>query len=87
MEFCEGMVVRSTAGRDKNRFYVIVALEADRIKIADGKRHLLCKAKAKNAKHLVKTNTVVSLSENRTDKKLRALLHPFNYGEQAVSID
>lgn len=73
-----GCVVRSIAGHDKDRFYVVVNMEAGKAFIADGKRRKLEKPKAKNPLHLRPTLTVLDLQAVTTDKKLRRALLPFN---------
>ena len=49
-----GAVVRSTAGRDGRRFYVIVRTDTDRSRvfISDGRLRPLERPKAKNLRHL-----------------------------------
>lgn len=69
-----GRVVRSIAGRDKDRFYVVVSAGQLRVAIADGKVHRLEKPKAKNPLHLRLTATVLDLTVVTTDKKLRKAL-------------
>lgn len=73
-----GMVVRSAAGHDKDRFYVIVAILGQKVSIADGKRRKLEKPKHKNPLHLNPTKTVLDIAALTTDKKLREALRPFN---------
>jgi ribosomal protein L14E/L6E/L27E len=73
----EGTVVRSAAGHDKNRFYVIVKSEAGYVWIADGKERKLEKPKRKNPRHVAFTNTVLELAEVTSNKKLRTMLEPF----------
>ena len=79
MDLTAGMVVRSKAGRDKDRFFVVLKVQGDKAFVADGKKRELLNPKAKNEKHLQKTNTVIELNEIDTDKKLRHVLHGFNY--------
>ena len=78
-----GMVVRCIAGHDKDRFYVVLECGPGCAVIADGKRRRLEKPKRKNQKHVCPTKTVLDLSQISSDKKLRALLAPFN-GSGAV---
>jgi ribosomal protein L14E/L6E/L27E len=73
-----GTVVKSTSGHDKGSFYVIVGYDGEKPLIADGRRRKLEKPKAKNPKHISKTNTVTGVTE-LTNKKLRAVLHSFNF--------
>ena len=78
MELKLGMIVKSMAGHDSGRFYVIVRLEQNKIYIADGKRRRLEKPKMKNPIHLSKSNKVIDLSKFKTNKSLRTLLHNYN---------
>lgn len=79
MEIEKGMIVKSIAGHDKNRFYVVVKIKDNRAYIADGKKRVLESPKAKNFIHLKVTKTIVDLKEVETNKKLRKFLHRFNY--------
>lgn len=80
MELKCGMIVKSIAGHDKNKFYLVVKIEENRIFIADGKNRKLDCLKAKNPIHLKVTKSVVDVEKYDTDKKIRQLLHSFNYG-------
>lgn len=73
-----GRVVRSAAGHDKDRFYVVVTRQADRVFIADGKLRKLAKPKAKNIRHVRATGILIDMEDCKTDKKLRTLLAPLN---------
>ena len=73
-----GSVVRSIAGHDQNRFYVVLSLEERFAYIADGKLRRLAKPKRKNLIHLRATNTLLDLEQLTSDKQLRTLLKPFN---------
>lgn len=79
----EGNVVRSVAGHDADRFYIVLSVEGDFALIADGKKRLLEKPKRKRLKHLKKTNTVIDITTILNDKQLRKALHQFNYGDNA----
>lgn len=74
-----GRIVRADAGRDKNRFFVIIASEKGFAYIADGKTRKLAAPKRKSLKHVKFTNNVVEVPD--TDKKLRAILHSYNCNE------
>ncbi|MTI94209.1 MAG: RNA-binding protein [Firmicutes bacterium] len=52
MEFSVGQIVRSTAGRDHGREYVVIAIEPKRVLVADGRVRTTAKPKAKNPLHL-----------------------------------
>ena len=73
-----GTIVKSTAGHDKDSFYVVVGQEGGKPLIADGRRRKLQKPKTKNPKHISKTNTEVEMTD-LTDKKLRNFLHGLNF--------
>ena len=64
----------SSAGSDKDNFFVIVKKEGGRIYVSDGKRRKLTSPKAKNPKHLSKTNHSLNLETVTTDKALRKAL-------------
>ncbi len=77
MDFCTGMVVRSRAGRDADRWCVIVGLQGNYALIADGALRRLAKPKRKKLMHLAKTNTVLTLSAYPTDNSLKQALAAF----------
>lgn len=55
-----GQVVKSRAGRDKDRFFIIVGFEGDQyLFLADGDLRKIDKPKKKKVKHIAKLNTVV----------------------------
>ncbi len=49
-----GDVVKATAGRDKDGFFLVVDVKDGFAYIADGKTRKIGKAKKKNVKHLIK---------------------------------
>ena len=69
-----GTVVKSIAGRDKDRFQVVLGCEAGRILVADGKLRKLSTPKAKNSRHLQKTEQHIDLDQIHSDKALRKAL-------------
>lgn len=73
MELNVGSVVRAKAGRDKDGFFVVTALENGFCFIADGKSRKLGSPKRKNVKHISVTNSMIGI-DGLTDKKLRILL-------------
>jgi ribosomal protein L14E/L6E/L27E len=77
-----GTIIKSIAGHDKGSFYVIVGYDGEKPLIADGRRRKLENPKAKNPRHIKKTNTIAETAE-LTNKKLRALLHSFNFPGEA----
>ena len=74
---CEGSVVKSQAGHDKGRFYVVVKVEGTCAYIADGKLRKLEKPKRKNLKHLSPTNTVISRVQVTGNNALKKMLSTF----------
>ena len=82
MEIKKGTIVKSIAGHDKDRFYLVVKIEGKRAYIADGKRRKIGCPKPKNFLHIKATNKRVDLADYKTDKSLRLLLHSYNYKGQ-----
>ena len=76
-----GQIVKSTSGRDRGRFFVIVACEEQAVYLADGKLHRLARPKKKNPKHLAPTARMVAVDQMTTDAALRRLLAA--YGNEA----
>lgn len=84
MQVQKGMIVKSIAGHDQNRFYCVIALSEDGFAwIADGKRRKLAALKKKRVKHLRPTSHIIAVSEDITDLRLRRILHDFNYPNEA----
>lgn len=71
-----GLIVKATAGKEADGFYVIVACGESEVWLADGKRRALSKPKRKNIKHLQLTGTRIDLTA-LTDKKLRNVLRAY----------
>lgn len=67
-----GQIVKSKAGRDKDRLFVVIDLFDDvHVLVADGDLRKLEKPKKKKVKHLQKYNKVITqiaLSENEGQK-------------------
>lgn len=76
--FGKGTIVRSVAGHDKDRFYLVVDVKENDYYIADGKLRTLEKPKKKNEKHLAKTNMMLDIETISTNKELRRLLSSYN---------
>ena len=83
MELMPGMVVRSVAGHDQDRFYVIVKTEAGYAYIADGKRRRLEAPKRKNPRHLRPTRAVMDLGEVTGNRCLAGKLSRYTSGTGA----
>lgn len=80
MELKIGSVVRAKAGRDKDGFFVVTAVEKEYCCIADGKSRKLESPKRKNIKHISLTNSMIDIKDI-TDKKLRVLLRAISSNE------
>lgn len=80
----KGSIVKSMAGHDANRFYVVMEVSGDSASIADGKLRTREKPKKKNTRHLAPTNVVIRIETLTTDKKIRKVLWPYNYGEEPI---
>jgi len=71
MQFSPGNIVRSTAGRDKNQLYVVVAITAKRVMVADGHKRTISAPKPKNCVHL---QLVSQAGCVKTDDEIRHIL-------------
>jgi ribosomal protein L14E/L6E/L27E len=74
-----GQIVKASAGRDKESFFVVLEVLGRRAARADGKRRKLMKPKSKNVLHLAPTSARAELL-GMTDKKLRKLLAEYRGG-------
>ncbi len=80
MDIVKGVVVKATAGRDKDRYFVVLDYENNFVWISDGSTRKIDSPKKKNVKHLIFTETVVDISKI-TNKKLKMYLGRFNVPE------
>ena len=85
MQFIPGMIVKSDAGRDQQRYYVVVAVEGGFVYIADGRRRKVEKPKRKNPRHLKATRMAVGPAEIDTNQKLRRVLREYNEAAAPVA--
>ena len=81
-----GQVVRSKAGRDKGRFFIVVSVEGDRVYLADGDLRRVEAPKKKNIKHIQVTGHVVEKiaekiekGQNLSNKEFRRELQSLGY--------
>ncbi|MBQ1992623.1 MAG: KOW domain-containing RNA-binding protein [Clostridia bacterium] len=74
-----GQIVKSTAGRDKNTFFVVTEVVGTYAVICDGKHRPLEKPKMKKLKHLSETAFTADLNQVKTNKEFRRVLHRFNF--------
>ncbi len=84
--FKVGQVVYSIAGRDQGRFYVVTAVTDDTyVKIADGDKHKIEKAKSKKNKHLKQQDAVLPSIADKLERgmelcnaEIKNALYSFN---------
>ena len=74
MDFVRGLVVRSSAGRDRGGFLVVLEADSSSAVVCDGKRRALEHPKKKNLKHLAATGTLLPETRMRTDREIRRAL-------------
>lgn len=79
-----GQVVKSRAGRDKGKVFLVVEiLDDSHVFVADGKVRKLEKPKKKKMKHLAKYNQVVGafkdldIHANTANAAIRKMLEPY----------
>jgi ribosomal protein L14E/L6E/L27E len=85
-EIAKGQVVKSRAGRDKGRIFLVLdIIDDENLLIVDGDLRKLDKPKKKKVKHLIVYNTVVDGLNYKLENKMkvnnayiRKLLEPFN---------
>lgn len=74
MELRIGSVVRSKAGRDKDKLMAVVGTDGKLLLLCDGKERRLEKPKRKNRLHIAPTKTVLEASAMATNRSLRRSL-------------
>ena len=79
MNIQRGSVVRATAGRDKDGFFVVRGTDGEFAFIANGKRRKVQSPKRKNLKHLAPTGAVYQGSLE-TNPQVKKVLREFNGG-------
>ena len=67
MEIVKSNIVRSGAGRDKGKLFVVLAVEGEYLLLADGKSRKLESPKRKKRRHV----QFVSADETRLSQKIR----------------
>lgn len=66
-----GDVVLSKKGRDAGSYFMVVDVSGDVVYVADGKKHVLAKAKKKNVKHLSYANAHLDGISDKLHKGLK----------------
>ena len=73
----KGSVVRSLAGRDKDRLLAVVAVEPKAVCVCDGRERPLERPKRKNPRHVQDTGLAVEPSAVGSNRALRKALAGF----------
>ena len=66
-----GQVVKSKAGRDKGRIFIVIEVDGEYAYLVDGDFRRLDKPKKKKIKHLIVYNTVFSELQYKIENKIR----------------
>lgn len=75
-----GQIVYTAAGRDRDKFMVIIAEAENYLLVCDGKERRLERPKRKNPKHLKFTDTYLETHQFETNRALRKSLKEFSVG-------
>lgn len=75
-----GELVRSLAGRDKGRLYIVLRTEGDFAYVTDGKRHLMSEPKKKRLKHIASEGAEAELSSLECDAHVRKAIKRIKSG-------
>ena len=68
MEIAKSNIVRSDAGRDKGKLFVVLAVEGEYLLLADGKGRKVESPKRKKRRHVL----IVAADENRLSDKIKS---------------
>ena len=68
MEIAKSDIVRSDAGRDKGKLFVVLAVEGEYLLLADGKARKVESPKRKKRRHVL----FVAADENRLSDKMKS---------------
>lgn len=68
MEIAKSNIVRSDAGRDKGKLFVVLAVEGEYLLLADGKSRKVESPKRKKRRHVL----FVAADENRLSDKIKS---------------
>ena len=70
MEIAASNIVRSVAGRDQGKLFIVLAVEGEYLLLADGKSRKVESPKRKKRRHVL----FVAADENRLSEKIRGFL-------------
>jgi ribosomal protein L14E/L6E/L27E len=77
VEVTKGLVVKSKAGHDKGKFFVVLEFDGKYASICDGKRRKLDNPKQKKEKHLSKTTRKLDQNLMVSNREIRKALSQF----------
>jgi ribosomal protein L14E/L6E/L27E len=66
-----GQVVKSKAGRDKDKIFVIIELEGEYAYLVDGNLRRIEKPKHKKIKHIQPTNNIIQEIKDKLEKDMK----------------
>lgn len=78
MDFVKGQLVRSKAGRDAKRTLAVLAVEGERLLLADGSHRSVANPKRKKQKHVSPTTTVLENELLESDSLLKEAIAAYN---------
>ncbi len=70
----KGTVVRSLAGRDKDKLLAVAEATKNRVLLCDGKERPIDRPKSKNIRHVESVGSTVSAAEMSTNRALKKAL-------------
>ena len=89
MEIAISNIVRSDAGRDKGKLFIVLAVEGEFLLLADGKRRRVESPKRKRVKHTVLVDNIetpltekIRSNEKITNSELRRAIAAISGGNQ-----
>ncbi len=74
----KGTVVKSSAGRDKDKLLAVVGSENNRVLVCDGKERPVDRPKSKNIRHVELINASITDADMATNRALRKALARLN---------
>lgn len=83
MDFVKGQLVRSKAGRDKNRTFAVLAVDGQMLFLADGNLRCVEKPKRKKKSHVAPTTTVLQTELLKSDQQISAAIAAFDAAKPA----
>lgn len=78
MDFVQGRLVRSKAGRDKTRTFAVLAVEGQMLFLADGSLRKVAQPKRKKMRHVAPTATVLENELLKSDQLLSAAIAAYD---------